>query len=104
GGLLHFRSGYNRSSNLLVSLAALTFGYGPKYFPLSFFTFLVINRRGCRSFVIFKYGYDLSSFKSTLYFGSYFLIKFISNIRASISEEVTMYSKSAISCTSRCVF
>src|SRR5699024_12203890 len=103
GLLLHFLNGYKRSSKRFVSLAAITLGYGLKYFAFSFFIFRVINNRGCRSLVIFKYGYLLSSFSLTLYFGSYFLIKFYSSLRASTSVLVTIYSKSTISMTNLCV-
>src|SRR5690606_4091516 len=104
GNVLHLRSGYNRSSSFLVCCAAKAFGYGPKYLPLPFCTFRVTSNRGCSSLVIRIYGKDLSSLRSTLYRGLYFLIILHSNIRASTLLAVTIYSKSRISCTSRVVF
>jgi len=71
-----------------VFLAALTSVYGPKYFAFLIFLFLVRNTRGYASSVTAINGKDLSSFKSILYIGLFFLIRLPSSINASASFPV----------------
>src|SRR5699024_1917766 len=64
-----------------VSLTAVVLVYGPKYFALSFKTFLTFKTLGKSSFVVtFIYGYVLSSLNKTLYLGLYLFIKLYFNI------------------------
>src|SRR5699024_12268037 len=63
-----------------VSLTAVVLVYGPKYFALSFKTFLTFKTLEKCSFVVtFIYEYVLSSLNKTLYLGLYLFINLHSN-------------------------